>query len=152
MIWRWVDAYNEQKTLFRSIGFFISSFVWARINPTNFKPLFNFSASDGRATLLASDSDLMPRRKTIKRGPKRRTRKGTKTRGLRFVKGRVAFRVPGFTGVQKLAASQLVRFVPLSKLKTAAKRVLATSGRRPTNHRIRRKKRSSQGQRRKSKR
>ena len=107
------------------------------------KPLFNFSASDGRATLLASDSDLMPRRKTIKRGPKRRTRKGTKTRGIRFVKGRVAFRVPGYKGVQKLSASQLVRFVPLGKLKTAAKRVLGSSGKRPANRRLGRKKRTN---------
>ncbi len=100
----------------------------------SFKPLLNFSASDKRATVLTEDS--VPDQEIIKHTPKRKPRKGTKTRGTRGIridKGQVAFRVPGYTGVQKFAATLLVKFVPIGKLKTAAKRILKTSKRRPTN-------------------
>jgi hypothetical protein len=98
------------------------------------KPLLNFSASENRATLLTEDS--VPDQEITKHTPKKKPRKGTKTRGsrgIRIVKGQVAFRVPGYTGVQKFAATQLVKFVPIGKLKTAAKRILKTSKRRPAN-------------------
>lgn len=45
-------------------------------------------------------------------------------RGVRIVRGRVALRVRGFAGLQHLGASDLVRFVPLSKLRSAAKKLL----------------------------
>ena len=97
------------------------------------KPLLNFSASENRATLLTEDS--VPDQEITKHTPKRKPRKGTKTsgtRGIRIVKGQVIFRVPGYR-VQKFAATQLVKFVPIGKLKAAAKRILKTSKRRPAN-------------------
>ena len=100
------------------------------------KPLLKFSASDTRATLLTEDSNSIPDQEITKHTPKRKPRKVIKTRGtggIRIVKGQVAFRVPGYTGVQKFAATQLVKFVPICKLKTAAKRILKTSKRRPAH-------------------
>ena len=99
-------------------------------------PLLNFSASDKRATLLTEDLNLVSNQEPTNYTAKKKPTKGTKTsgtRGIRIVKGQVAFRVPGYTGVQKFAATQLVKFVPIGKLKTAAKRILKTSKRRPAN-------------------
>jgi hypothetical protein len=63
--------------------------------------------------------------KKSRRKSSHRRVKGAK--GVRVTKGRVAIRVAGH-GVTKLAAAQLVRYVPLSKLKTAAKKVLRSLG------------------------
>jgi hypothetical protein len=90
----------------------------------------------------------MPSRRRV--GRRRRTTTGGRSRrkkvrhhrrvkgakGVRVTKGRVSIRVAGH-GVTKLAAAQLVRYVPLSKLKTAAKKVLTSLGR--VGHRRRRK-------------
>lgn len=86
------------------------------------KPLLNYSKSDGRATLLDSESLMPPKRK---RSTKRASSKAS--RGVRIVKGRVALRVAGYSGVQRLAPSHLIKFVPLSKIRIAAKRVLSTT-------------------------
>ena len=109
------------------------------------RPLLNFSTKDERATLLPIESELMPRRRRRgvaatssrritrsasgrKRLAKRRKGRRVKsTKGIRLIKGRLALRVAGYSGLQRIAPSQLVRFVPLSKLKTAAKRVLLGS-------------------------
>ena len=53
---------------------------------------------------------------------------------VRLVKGKVALRIRGYPGVTKLGASQLVKFVPLNKLKAAAKRALG-SVKRPQHRR-----------------
>jgi hypothetical protein len=107
------------------------------------KPLLNFSTSNNRATLLNLDSELIPNQEKTNHLPKKKPKKGKITRGIRFVKGQVVFHVPGYKGVQKLAATQLVRFVPIGKLKTAAKRVLASSQRYPNTRQIRQKKKIS---------
>ena len=110
------------------------------------RPLLNFSTKDERATLLPIESELMPQRRRRrgvaatssqritrsasgrKRLAKRRKGRRVKsTKGIRLIKGRLALRVAGYSGLQRIAPSQLVRFVPLSKLKTAAKRVLLGS-------------------------
>ena len=111
----------------------LTNAVQADMTFGSLKPLLNFSASDKRATLLTEDS--VPVQEITKHTPKRKPRKGTKTsgtRGIRIVKGQVIFRVPGYR-VQKFAATQLVKFVPIGKLKAAAKRILKTSKRRSTN-------------------
>ena len=109
---------------------------------TTKRPLLNFSTNDERATLLPIESELMPRQRRRQKGGAttrsvstrkrigRRRRRVKSTKGIRFVKGRLALRVAGYSGLQRIAPSQLVRFVPLSKLKTAAKRVLLGSVRR----------------------
>lgn len=64
------------------------------------------------------------------RSSTRRGGRKTKTRvtKVKLINGKVALRIKGYPGIQRLGASQLVRFVPLNKLKVAAKRVLGTSG------------------------
>ena len=119
------------------------------------QPFVEFSPNEDRANLMSMSGTLAPRRKrsrsTLRRksrapGRRRRTKR-TKTRvtKVRVVNGKVSLRIGGFPGVQRVGASQLVRFVPLNKLRTAAKRVLGASGgfrhkrrRRRTNRRRRR--------------
>lgn len=64
------------------------------------------------------------------RSSSRRGGRKTKTRvtKVRIINGKVSLRIKGYPGVQRLGASQLVRFVPLNKLKVAAKRALGTTG------------------------
>jgi hypothetical protein len=108
-------------------------------------PLLNFSASDKRATLLTEDLNLVSNQEPTNYTAKKKPTKGTKTsgtqgtRGIRISKGKVVFHVPGYPGVQRFAATQIVQFVPISKLKAAAKRILKTSKRRPKNQQQKRK-------------
>lgn len=76
------------------------------------------------------------------RRPGRRTK--TRVTKVRLVKGKVALRIKGYPGVQRLGASQLVKFVPLNKLKVAAKRALGASGVKRQQHRRRRRRRHQQ--------
>ena len=93
--------------------------------------LLNYSDTLERATLLDQkdnddDNNSMPSR----RKQKGNKAKGnlSKRRGVRVNKGRLGLRVAGYQGVQHLTASELVRHIPLSKLKAAAKKVLKRSG------------------------
>jgi hypothetical protein len=110
-----------------------------------FKPLVTFSDKQDRASLVSSKTKRrnMPakRRRSVGRKRRvksrgrstgrRRTRRSTKASRtkVRIIKGRVSIRVAGFPGYQRIGASQLVRHVPLSKLRVAAKRVLGGRGR-----------------------
>ncbi len=97
------------------------------------KLLLNYSDTLERATLVNptqdndEDDDSMPSRH---RG--QRASKGgggfSKRKGVRVNKGRLGIRVAGYQGVQSLTASELVRHIPLSKLRAAAKKVLKRSG------------------------
>ena len=99
------------------------------------QPLLTYSDHSERASFIENSTpeSSMPRRR--RRGGKRRkgAKRGKKalkgTKGLRFSKGRLSLRLAGF-GVQKLGASELVKFIPLSKLKAAAKKVLRGKGTR----------------------
>ena len=78
--------------------------------------------------------DLISDQEITKHTPKKKPRK-TKTsgtRGIKIIRGKVALHVPGYIGVQKFAAIQLVKFVPIGKLKTAAKRILKNFNHQPT--------------------
>ena len=79
-------------------------------------------------------------RSTAKKGRRRKSR----VTKVRVVKGKVALRVGGFPGVQHVGASQLVRFVPLNKLRTAAKRVLGSPPKRGKRGRRGRKRKGRQ--------
>jgi hypothetical protein len=63
---------------------------------------------------------------------------------VRIVKGRVVLnKVSGHPGTHRFGAGQLIRFVPLNKVKLAAKRILgssSSSGRLGRRRRIRRRK------------
>ena len=98
------------------------------------EPLLNFSEHCERASFIDDDKpeekSMSKKRRGVKRRKPRkgkRTRKLKGTKGLRFSKGRLSLSVSGF-GVQKLSASELVRFIPLAKLKAAAKKVLRGKG------------------------
>lgn len=104
------------------------------------QPIVPYSSSESRANLMSFSGPPTTRRKRSKSKSSRsssssnpRRRKGQRTRTrvtkVRLVKGKVALRIRGYPGVQRLGASQLVRFVPLNKLKAAAKRALGNNPR-----------------------
>jgi hypothetical protein len=74
----------------------------------------------------------MPKTRRSKRAPGRKRSVATSKRGgnkVRIVKGRVVVKVGGYPGTHRFAAGQLIRFVPLNRIKLAAKRVLGSSSR-----------------------
>jgi hypothetical protein len=105
------------------------------------KPLLSFSSNNDRALIVsetavsetkgAQATNSMPKRKRTATSRKGKRGKAT----VRLVKGRLSIRVAGYPGYQRLAPSQLVRYIPLTKLKQAAKRVLSTSGIKKTSRR-----------------
>ena len=70
-------------------------------------------------------STLMPRKRRSTGGAKRSSGKP------RVVKGKVNIRVAGYLGVQKLAPSKLIPYLPATKVRQAAKKALVASGNRP---------------------
>jgi hypothetical protein len=124
-------------------------------NKSNCQTIVPYSSSESRASLM-SFSGQQPtsrRKRSRSRSSKRRKssqtrRKGQRTKSrvtkVRLIKGKVALRIKGYPGLTKLGASQLVRFVPLNKLKIAAKRALGTSRLKRPKHRRRRRHRRRQ--------
>ena len=105
------------------------------------QPFVEFSPHQDRASLMSSvgSGSLGSTRRKRKTSTRRASGKRRVSR-VRVIKDRVSLRVGGFPGVQHVGASQLVRFVPLTKLKAAAKRVLGGSaGASRRRHRRRRK-------------
>lgn len=94
----------------------------------------------------------MPKRRRSPRLSKRRTASRSKGRGAkkpRLVKGRVNLRVSGYSGIQKISPSALIRYIPSTKIKLAAKRVLLkTKGKTKRGKGSRRVRRSSKKSRR----
>jgi hypothetical protein len=113
------------------------------------QPLVPYSNSENRANLMSFSGQQTTRRKRSKSKSTRRRpstsgnrRKGRKSKTrvtkIKLVNGKVALRIRGYPGVQRLGASQLVRFVPINKLKIAAKRALGNSGVKRNKRRRRR--------------
>ena len=73
----------------------------------------------------------MPRKKRgggKRRGKKVKRRRSVKgAKGVKLSKGKVSIKLAGL-GVRKLGASQLVKYISLSRLKTAAKKFLSSQG------------------------
>jgi len=110
------------------------------------RPFVEFSPHQDRASLMSvGGRHSQTRSRSTKRKGRRRKSRGVSK--IRIVKGKVALRIGGFPGVQRVGASQLVRFVPLNKLRAAAKRVLGSPPRRSTKKRAGRKGRKRQKQR-----
>ena len=137
------------------------------VSPFAKKPLLSFSSQHDRALIApppqfatptsASFGSSMPRRRATTVGRKRGGRKRTGASSVRLTKGRISFRVAGYQGTHKLAPSQLVRYIPLGKLKQAAKRVLSAANaprKRTRGGRLKKKspRRRSQGNRRRRRR
>ena len=97
------------------------------------RPLVRFE-NTGRAQLISSTS--MPRKI---RSKSRKGKSSTSSRKPRVIKGRINLRVAGYTGVQKIAPSSLIPFLPVNKLRLAAKKALAASGKKKKVVRRRRK-------------
>lgn len=98
------------------------------------KPLVRYD-SQSRAQLVteaATPTETTKPKSMPRRTVKRRT--GGKGK-LRVVKGKVNVRVAGYLGVQKLAPSKLIPYLPTTKVRQAAKRALVASGNRPTRKR-----------------
>jgi hypothetical protein len=100
------------------------------------KPLINYSNNQERANLIDNNFDSLMTSRKGRKGRKK-GRKGSKryrglkpAKGVRVSKGKVVLRIAGFSGLQKLGASELIRFVPLTKLKLAAKKFLKRSGKK----------------------
>lgn len=87
------------------------------------KPLLNYSDTLERATLVDyddnDDDDSMPR--IAKRRRKSRQKRGRK---IKTTKGRISLKIKGYSGKTSFSAAQLLPFIPLNKIKIAAKKVL----------------------------
>lgn len=93
------------------------------------RPFVEFSPHQERASLMSvGGRHSQTRSRSTKRKGRRRKSRGVSK--IRIVKGKVALRIGGFPGVQRVGASQLVRFVPLNKLRSAAKKVLGAPPKR----------------------
>jgi hypothetical protein len=92
------------------------------------KPLLRFETSE-RAQLISSS---MPSAAADKRKRKPGKKNSSTSKKPKVVKGRVALRVAGYSGVQKIAPSALIPFLPATKLRQAAKRALSASGKKKT--------------------
>jgi hypothetical protein len=99
------------------------------------KPLVRFD-NLSRAQLVGTSTtsralsrkSMPSRKRTSGRGKKVRSTKGKP----RVIKGRVNVRVSGYVGVQKIAPSKLIPYLPANKVKLAVKKALVASGVRPT--------------------
>lgn len=107
--------------------------------PPGRKLLVEFSSDQDRANLVSMTAGLVRRRRAgSRRRPQTRgSRSKARTTRIRVVRGQVALRVGGYPGVQHVGASQLVRFVPLNKLRAAAKKALGSNRRRGGSRRRR---------------
>ena len=113
-------------------------------------PLVRYSAQN-RAVLLSSSMPRARRARATSRPGRRRS--VATARKVRIVKGRVVLnKVSGHPGTHRFGAGQLIRFVPLNKVKLAAKRILgSSSGRLRGVSRRRRGRRGGRRRRRKTK-
>ena len=115
------------------------------------RPLLSY-APNNRA-FLYTEEDILPENRFSMpsgAGRKRPSKKRGGSTKVRVVKGRVQLRVAGYTGVQSLAPSHLVRHIPSSKLRIAAKKLLGKSkknlgGKRSKKRRRKGKKRGRKG-------
>jgi len=92
-------------------------------------PLLCYS-TNSRAQIVSNPTtkkQMTFKKKSKGRVGKRRSHKSK----VHISKGQVAIKVTGYKGLQRLAASQLIRFVPLNKIKLAAKKVLKISKKLP---------------------
>jgi len=60
------------------------------------------------------------------RAHRKRTKRVKRTK-IRLVKGHLSLKVAGYPGLHRFGASQLIQFVPLNKIKVAAKKILSQS-------------------------
>ena len=109
------------------------------------KPLLHYSEHSERAQLVddidKGEKDSLKTTKKRKSGKKKSVEKG-KRKVLRVAHGNFSIKVPGFPGLQKFSASQILPLIPVSQLRAAAKRVLSQSGKKK-NRKKKKKKRET---------
>jgi hypothetical protein len=114
------------------------------------KPLVRYDTSS-RAHLVTETAAGTPQGSKSKSMPRKTSRKRTGGKGkLRVVKGKVNLRVAGYLGVQKLAPSKLIPYLPTTKVRLAAKKALVASGNKPTRRRVGKRKGRSKKKKRKT--
>jgi hypothetical protein len=112
----------------------------------NRRPLLSY-APNNRA-FLYTEEDILPENRFSMpsgAGRKRPSKKRGGSTKVRVVKGRVQLRVAGYKGVQSLAPSHLVRHIPSSKLRIAAKKFLGKSRKNPGGKRSKKRRKGKKG-------
>lgn len=94
------------------------------------KPLLRFETTE-RAQLISSSMPSASGKRKRKSG-KRNRASSSAGRKPKVIKGRVNIRVAGYSGLQKIAPSTLIPYLPANKLKQAAKKALGATGKRKT--------------------
>lgn len=89
------------------------------------KPLVQFDTQDHAKLVSVS----MPGKKRKSRQIKKAAKGSASGRKPRVIKGRVNLRVSGYSGIQKVPPSQLIPFLPATKIRQAAKKALLASSR-----------------------
>jgi hypothetical protein len=97
------------------------------------KPLLNFSNILERATLIDTDFELeesmgSSKKKKSPTGSGKKKAAKKKSTKVKVTKGKIGLRVAGYKGLQKFSASELVKHIPISKLKAAGKTLLKLGG------------------------
>jgi hypothetical protein len=80
-------------------------------------PLVKYDSSE-RASVVS-----MPARTRSSRKKKKTSKKASKGK-LRVIKGRVNLKLSGYSGVQKIPPGSLIPYLPVNKIRAAAKKVL----------------------------
>jgi hypothetical protein len=105
------------------------------------RPLVSY-APNNRAFLYNEEDTILPEQAfsmpPVAGGRKRPSK-------VRVVKGRVQLRVAGYNGVQSLASSHLVRHIPSSKLRLAAKKLLRKEKKNPGGRRSKKGRKGKKG-------
>lgn len=110
----------------------------AKVVSTHSSPLTATSTEETTKTSMKRKGAYKKRR--VGRGRKGSSRKKTGRVGKRprVVKGRVQLKISGYSGVQRLPPSSLIPFLPIARIKAAAKRALLASGKKRTTRKKRR--------------
>jgi hypothetical protein len=81
----------------------------------------------------------MPSSAKRKRRSGKKSSASSSSKKPKVIKGRVTLRVAGYSGVQRIAPSALIPYLPAAKLRQAAKRALGASGKKKKTVRRKRK-------------
>ena len=93
------------------------------LNGEKEKTLLNFSTTEERASLYEGDRELFPSPRQ-----KKKTQQKSLKKGINLTNGQLNFRIVGYQGTQNISVLDLVHYIPVSRLKAAAKKFLIHSG------------------------
>ena len=94
------------------------------------KNLLEYSETQNRATLVdfEDENDQEDFSVEKKKNQKNKQSKKKQRKGLTVNNGKIVLRIPGYRGIQSLAVSELVHFIPISKLKVAGNKLIRKLG------------------------